>query len=180
MNEQMSTVEYWNTIYTGRSTAQPGGHETDRFAPVLANLEGPRVIDVAAGYADLCKRIRRERSDLTVVAADFADEAMHRSGFKPYVLTDATAMPFPDRAFDTVICTQAMGYMADPPAFLREARRVGWWLLLTVSDGEPAAGVRWAWTPDTLHALLEPFGELEFLSALPDLAMLVAKLRFTA
>jgi ubiquinone/menaquinone biosynthesis C-methylase UbiE len=175
----MTTVEYWDKVYSGRSTEQPGsgGSAVDRYAIVMEHLEGFMILDVAAGYGDLCRRIKSERHGVVAVALDFSPEAKRRSVFSPYVLAPATDMPFLAKEFDLVLCTQGMGYMGDPEAFLLEAARIGKKLILTVSNGRPEAGVRWEYTEDTLRELLERHGKIEQLCQTPP-AMLFAKVAF--
>jgi SAM-dependent methyltransferase len=43
---------------------------------------------------------------------------------RPLVVSDATRMPFPDRAFDFVYCLQLLEHMEDPAALLDELQRV--------------------------------------------------------
>ena len=167
MNEEMSTVRYWNEIYAGISHAQPGGHEADRFAEVMKHLSPAyeSILEVAAGYAALAKRIVAAFPKKTVVALDFSPEAAKRSGFKPYHVGDASKMPFVDKEFDTVICCQGMGYMEDPRAFLRECARVSSRLILTVSKGKPAAGTRWEFDEQSLTSMLAEYGAVQRIYA---------------
>lgn len=168
MNEEMSTVEYWEQIYQGKSKAQPGGHEADRFARVMELFKpGPeRVLEIAAGYAALAKRIRNKYPEKLVSALDFAPEAAKRSGFQPYHIADAENTGLPSDSFDTIVCCQGMGYMASPEAFLKEASRLAFpvsgpsfgRLVLTVSDGIPSAGTRHEWNAMGLLQLLEGYG----------------------
>ncbi len=155
MSKEMSTTKYWNDIYRGTSKAQPGGHEGDRFSEVMRRFKpGPEMIlDAAAGYATLAKRIRSTYPEKTVEALDFSMEAKLRSAFTPYYLRDAEQMDFDAKSFDTIICCQGMGYMESPDKFAVEAGRVGKRLILTVSNGLPAAGVRWEFTEASLRDL---------------------------
>lgn len=44
---------------------------------------------------------------------------------RPFVLTDATATPFPDKSFDFVFCSHLLEHMEDPAALLSELMRIG-------------------------------------------------------
>lgn len=179
MNEEMSTVEYWELIYKGKSNAQPGGSVSDRFAQVMEFFrERPEtVLEVGAGYATFAKRLRSTYREKAVSALDFSPEAAERSGFKPYHVADACNTGLPSKSFDTIVCCQTMGYLADPDAFMREMSRIGKRLLLTVSNGVPRYGTRHDWNFETLQAFLERHGTVTALrSAQP--ALLLAEVLF--
>jgi SAM-dependent methyltransferase len=55
---------------------------------------------------------------------DVLSAAARRGSGAAFVCGDAAALPFRDDAFDAVVGTFIMVWLADPAAFLREARRV--------------------------------------------------------
>ncbi len=70
------------------------------------------VLDLGSGqgpYADLFPHRRYVTADL-FAAAD--------------VKCDATTLPFPNQAFDLVLCTEVLEHVPDPDATMREIRRV--------------------------------------------------------
>lgn len=138
--------------------------EERSMIPLLPELRGAAVIDVAAGtgrWASYC-RTRGART----IAADFClDMLAHAPG--PAVLTDANQLPFRDGALDAAICAFAIGYA---PACLSELARVtrpgG---VVLVSDVHPDA-IRRGWTrsfrhgADVIEVAHQPY-DLEDLAA---------------
>lgn len=110
------------------------------FAPWAERLvehatlrEGDRVLDVGCGTGIVARRaadrvgergtvvgVDRNGEMLEVaktVAADLAPAIEWKRG-------DATALPFPDDAFDVIVCQQALQFVDDPTVALREMHRV--------------------------------------------------------
>ncbi len=95
---------------------------------LLAGAHGD-VLEVAIGTG---KNLPFYPEGCRVSGLDFSqamlDEASHRARLlgRPFELRqgDATALPFADASFDTVVCTLAVCTFEDPLAALREMRRV--------------------------------------------------------
>lgn len=129
---------------------------------VLARLglaiEGRAVLDVGCGRGFTGEAIRAWGGRYTGV-----DFVVSRAGF-PLAQADAAALPFPDAAFDLVFCIDAFEHFPDPPAALREFRRVlapgGSFFLSAPNYGNVAGIVKWwcerfgAYAPQTWA----PFG----------------------
>lgn len=96
----------------------------DSAAAVMAAvLEGP-VLEVGCGGGWLASRLAATHQ---VVATDIALHGSYVSlshdGFAA-AESDATALPFSDRAFPTVVCTHTLEHVTDFQAALAELRRV--------------------------------------------------------
>ncbi|MDQ4086651.1 MAG: class I SAM-dependent methyltransferase [Pseudomonadota bacterium] len=94
-------------------------------------LEGRRlVLDAGCGPGHKAAWLARLRPDATVVAMDLSDSiflAARRYGSMPnmlFVQGDIAATPFREGAFDFINCDQVLHHTADPPATLREFRRI--------------------------------------------------------
>ncbi|WP_435348704.1 class I SAM-dependent methyltransferase [Haloarchaeobius sp. HRN-SO-5] len=94
---------------------------------------GERVLDVGCGTGIVARRAASQvRDDGVVVGLDI-NEAMldvareTSSEVRPAIewrLGDATDVPFGDESFDVVFCQQALQFVPDPAAALREMHRV--------------------------------------------------------
>jgi SAM-dependent methyltransferase len=103
-----------------------------------------RVLDDGCGGGGMVVSVAEETSSV-VVGIDLADRFMNAGdrlarekgvGNLRFVQADGTVLPFPDAAFDTVLSHAVIEHVADPAAYLREARRVlkpGGTLLLQTS-----------------------------------------------
>jgi ubiquinone/menaquinone biosynthesis methyltransferase len=96
-------------------------------AQIAAAPSGP-VLDLCAGTMDLTALVARARPGERVVALDFSHAMLEAGRGKApaaeIVVGDATALPFADREFATVVCGFGMRNLADVPAGVREAFRV--------------------------------------------------------
>jgi len=112
-----------------------GGTAAARSA--LRGLDARTLLDVAAGVADIPKAIldaaRRRGKRLAVTCLDNNETlvalARERYAGDPdlaFVCGDATALPYPDGAFDVVTCNLALHHFSPDAAIalLRELRRV--------------------------------------------------------
>lgn len=121
------------------------------------------VADVACGAAHVAEQLAahvREVAgvDLTRALLELGSTRMRSAGISNVLLNeaDATALPFPEAAFDVVVCRGALHHFPDPHAAVEEMARVcrpgG---RVVVSDMvAPAADVRDAF--DELHHRLDP------------------------
>ncbi len=106
----------------------------------LAGLaEGDRVLDVACGSGVVARTVA-ERHDGGVTGVD-RDPAMlatarRRDDRVRWCTADVHELPFADRAFDVVLCQQAVQFFGAPDVALREMHRV-------VRDGGRVAVASW-------------------------------------
>jgi ubiquinone/menaquinone biosynthesis C-methylase UbiE len=96
----------------------------------MADLKpGERVLDVGCGDGTFTEEAARRTGD--VVGLDLsramldagAARLAHVPGIR-WVEGDATALPFPDAAFDVVMAVAMLGVLPDPTPAIREAARV--------------------------------------------------------
>lgn len=184
-DKAITTPEYWNKIYTGNndnakvdaSNTKRPANSFDRFSWVAKHAEGPRVLGIASGHAHIEKRIKAAHPDWLVVASDQAEDAQKVANYAPYLWMDAYNIESDAKAWDTVICTQAMEYMEDQEQFLKEAQRVASWLIITVPIGDMA---KWSqlriYSEESVYALLEPYGTIVLTDRANDLFLVKLKL----
>jgi ubiquinone/menaquinone biosynthesis C-methylase UbiE len=108
-------------------------HWRDRLIRDGTTLEpGTRLLEVGCGVAAVLAVLGQEYPGLRLFDLDiepqqleFARTHLQRSGVEATLAHgDAIELPFPDEAFDHVWMMWFLEHIADPPAVLREARRV--------------------------------------------------------
>jgi SAM-dependent methyltransferase len=89
-------------------------------------MAGTRVLDVACGTGIVARRAAARGA--TAVGVDLNEQmlAVARAAGPAieWVEADAADLPFPDGAFDVVLCEQGLQFMPDPAAAVAEMRRV--------------------------------------------------------
>ena len=81
------------------------------------------VLDVGCGTGEILRRFRDDFAPRRIVGLDLFPGHMRRAP-RPVVLGDGFRTPFPDRTFDLVLVRHLLQALPDPPALLREARRL--------------------------------------------------------
>jgi SAM-dependent methyltransferase len=108
------------------------------FAPYADDLAGRMlggrgdVLELACGTGILTSRLldqlsptaRLVATDLSPAMLVYAEEQVGQSGRVRWQQADATALPFPDAAFDAVACQFGVMFFPDKLAAMREVRRV--------------------------------------------------------
>lgn len=124
----LSATEY-KTIYERMPRIQD---ETDNSAACLAEIASRvtagRICDVGCGTGYLLNHLRRQPSlaDRELTGVDFIIEPQtaQRHPSIRFVAAPIEALPFPDRHFDTVICTHVLEHILDIRAAMFELRRI--------------------------------------------------------
>jgi ubiquinone/menaquinone biosynthesis C-methylase UbiE len=103
----------------------------DDLARRLSTLDPERILETAAGTGIVTRALDRSLSPrASMVATDLnqpmLDHAAERisSSRVSWQKVDAQGLPFPDRAFDAVVCQVGLMLFPDKPKAYREARRV--------------------------------------------------------
>ena len=114
-----AVFEYWRSAKVLRSLEKAG----------LTRLG--RVLDDGCGGGGLSVSLAQETAfvvgiDLSDRFADAGPRLAAEHDVRPsrFIRADGTNLPFCDRSFDLVISHAVIEHVADPPAYLREARRV--------------------------------------------------------
>jgi ubiquinone/menaquinone biosynthesis C-methylase UbiE len=117
--------EPWAKLLVERVDPRPGERLLDVACGtgVVARIAAPRVrpagtvtgVDVNPGMLATARRAAGE---------DQADEADEADGAIEWREADALDLPFPDASFDAVVCQQALQFVSDRAAMVREMRRV--------------------------------------------------------
>jgi SAM-dependent methyltransferase len=94
-----------------------------QIAAIVAACRG-RVLEVGCGNGELAEHLRARHPVLAVdVTLDLARETARRARC-PVAVAELPALPFPDRAFDTVVCAHTLEHIPDLYAAAAALRRV--------------------------------------------------------
>lgn len=183
-DKSITTAEYWNGLYTGkRNNAKvdsSNGVRTssfDRFTIVADLVEGPKVLEVAAGHARISSMVKAKHKDWRVWACDQSEAARKVSNFEPYLILSVYDLHFIDKAFDTLICAQASEYFEDLDKAFTEFKRVSKKGVFTFPNGEMGQWSQlYVFTPESVKVLLSKYGELSHFEVFDHL--ILAKVEF--
>lgn len=105
---------------------------------IISDIVGDSVIDVGCGTGALTVEIRdRCPSVHRVVGSDIVimDDLCQTSGID-WIEAPCTALPFADRAFETVVCTHTLEHIVDIESAIAELRRIAARRLIVVVPRE--------------------------------------------
>lgn len=183
-NKEITTPEYWSKIYAGKNDNAPVDASNtvrtstfDRFAIVINHVEGPKVLDIGAGHARICQRLKHKYPDWFIVASDQSEEAKKVTPYRPYEIFSGYNVPYPDKFFDTVIASQCLEYFEDLDKLINEVKRVGKSFVCTIPIGSMA---KWSqlyeFNEEDFTKWLSGYGKIIIKSNYGELLM--AKIRF--
>lgn len=120
------TDEEYEALYRKHPRVHEDTDNSDAcIAAITADIVGASAMDVGCGTGALLRRVRDARKDLgALVGVDFViDPDLKDEGIQ-YFAAKVETLPFPDKAFDTVICTHVIEHIVDYRAAIAELRRV--------------------------------------------------------
>lgn len=94
------------------------------------DVRGQRILDVGCGRGGTCSYIKRYLSPVAVTGVDLNTgniafcQRVHGSGIGDFCVGDATALPFADRSFDTVVNIESSHGYKDLDKFFLSVSRV--------------------------------------------------------
>ena len=139
-------------------------------------------LDVGCGPGFLAARCRQDNMryqgvDFSPYVVELAKELF---GDRFFCVDAATEqLPFPDRTFDTVICSDVIEHIEDHSLIIPELFRVSKrTVVVSVPTSMGGCGHVWpVWTADDLTSKLDPFGIQESIQTFPRYSFHVAKYR---
>ena len=81
------------------------------------------VLDIGCGTGEILRRVRDDFAPRRIVGLDLFAGHLRRAP-RPVVRGDGFLSPFPDATFDLVLVRHLLQALPDPPALLREVRRL--------------------------------------------------------
>ncbi|MFN7164562.1 MAG: class I SAM-dependent methyltransferase [Hyphomonas sp.] len=120
------TDEEYEALYRKHPRVHEDTDNSDAcIAAITADIVGTSAMDVGCGTGALLRQVRAARTDLgALVGVDFViDPDLTDEGIQ-YFAAKVEALPFPDKSFDTVICTHVIEHIVDYRAAIAELRRV--------------------------------------------------------
>ncbi len=95
---------------------------TDLLRDEIARHGGDRVLDLPAGAGRLSRALDEVGCDVT--SADLFPECLEWPGHESVPADMNEPLPFPDGAFDHVVCQEGVEHLENLPRFIRECSRV--------------------------------------------------------
>ncbi|MGE6697150.1 class I SAM-dependent methyltransferase [Hyphomonas sp. NPDC076900] len=120
------TDEEYEALYRKHPRVHEETDNSDAcIAAITADIAGESAVDVGCGTGALLRRVQQARPGLKGLAGvDFViDPALKDEGIE-YFAAKVEALPFLNKAFDTVICTHVIEHIVDYRAAIAELRRV--------------------------------------------------------
>jgi SAM-dependent methyltransferase len=131
-----------------------------------ARIDGARALDVGCGVGMYTAHMVQAGGRAVGVELEWARAQTARRGGLAVAIAQGEALPFPDRAFDTVLLHEVLEHVADDRATVREGVR------LLVPGGRIVAFVPNRWWPFETHGLVYGgryrFGNIPLINYLPD------------
>ncbi|MEM7359162.1 MAG: class I SAM-dependent methyltransferase [Pseudomonadota bacterium] len=121
------TAEEYRNIYERMPRVHEGTDNSEAcIQAIIENLVPGSVCDIGCGTGYLLRQIKQRGSNLTeYTGLDFIldDEQKNTTDIK-FIEAPVEVLPFPDNAFDNVVCTHVLEHILDIAGTLEELRRI--------------------------------------------------------
>lgn len=114
---------------------------TDNLIAVVKPLQPQSILDVGAGEGFTLARLKKEKIGKKLEGIEYMDEAIAMGKkLHPDILVkkgDIYKLPYEDKIFDLVICTEVLEHLENPQKGLKELIRVSKKYILVTVPNEP-------------------------------------------
>ena len=120
------SAEEYEALYRKHPRVHPLTDNSQRcIERIIADTVGESVCDVGCGTGHLLSRIRGKCPQIRrFVGVDFVIDGAHPTAGIDYIAAKIERLPFPDRNFDTVVCTHVLEHILDYRSAITELRRI--------------------------------------------------------
>jgi ubiquinone/menaquinone biosynthesis C-methylase UbiE len=122
------TGKEFGELYARTEHVQELQGETDLndecLQQIVRHVHGRSVLEVGCGRGFLAGRLAARGSAVTACDIGVNEATRRRCPGVLFAEASVERLPFPDRSYDTVICTHTLEHVRDLPGALRELRRV--------------------------------------------------------
>ncbi len=96
---------------------------------MVASTEPTTVLEAGCGEGFVLNYIAQQNPELKLTGLDYSEDAVqyareHFGGAASFRQGDIYKLPYSDRSFDTVICSEVLEHLAQPDKAVRELKRV--------------------------------------------------------
>lgn len=183
-NKGITKPEYWDSLYQGKRQNAPVDSSNgkrvstfDRFTIVADLVEGPDVLEVAAGHARIASMVKAKHPKWDVWASDQSTGGSEVSKFTPYAIMNVYDLwMYAGKNVNTIIATQCFEYFEDIPKALTEFKRVAKKGVFTFPNGNMSNWSQlYIFTPELVKELLTPYGTIEVFEVYDHLILVKIK-----
>jgi ubiquinone/menaquinone biosynthesis C-methylase UbiE len=101
----------------------------DRVADLVESTQPTSLLDAGCGEGFAVDRLAQRLPDVKITGVDLSPEAIayaqaHFGERARFRTGSVYKLPFSDRAFDTVLCSEVLEHVDDPSTAIRELKRV--------------------------------------------------------
>ncbi|GBD02044.1 putative methyltransferase YcgJ [bacterium HR18] len=101
----------------------------EQLATLVAQTQPKTLLDVGCGEGFVAAFLKQRLPEVEITGIDASVSALayaqaHFGQYATFRRGDIYGLPFPDRAFDTVVCSEVLEHLEDPESAIAELKRV--------------------------------------------------------
>jgi ubiquinone/menaquinone biosynthesis C-methylase UbiE len=110
----------------------------EQLATLVVQTQPKTLLDVGCGEGFVAAFLKQRLPEVEIMGVDISESALtyartHFGRYATFYQGNIYRLPFPDRAFDTVVCSEVLEHLEDPGRAIAELKRVAcYYVVLTV------------------------------------------------